>query len=122
MKQKTKKIILLITSIITLLINLGYAYGINTGAINLEVAGDIAQISNNAQLTLLYICASINLISCFFILKNFIIHKKSLIVLNVIQLLLGSIFNIACAIINIFILSSKTKDVEEIKEKRNYLY
>ena len=118
MKQKTKKIILLITSIITLLINLGYAYDINIGAINLEVVGNIATMSNNSQLILLYLCATINLISTFIIAKNFIIHKKSLIALNIIQFLLGTIFNIVCAIINIFILSSKTKDVEEVKEKR----
>ena len=118
MKQKTKKIILLITSILTLLINLGYAYCINTGAINLEISGEVPTMSNNAQLTLLYLCASINLIAIFFIYKNFIKHKKKLIVLNVIQFLLGTIFNILGAIINIFILSSKTKDVEELKEKK----
>lgn len=118
MKLKTKKIILLTTSIITLLINLGYAYDINIGAINLDVAGDIAQLSNNTQLVLLYICATINLIATFFISKNLIVHKKKLIFLNIIQFLLGTIFNIACGIINIFILSSKTKDVEEIKEKK----
>lgn len=118
MKQKTKKIILLITSIIALLINLGYAYDINIGAINLEVAGDITNLSNNSQLILLYLCATINLISTFLIGKNFIIHKKSLIVLNIIQFLLGTIFNIIGAIINIYILSSKTIDIEEIKEKK----
>ena len=122
MKQKTKKIILLMTSIITLLINLGYAYDINIGAINLEVVGDIATMSNNSQLILLYICATINLISTFFIGKNFIIHKKSLIVLNIIQFLLGTIFNIVSAVINISILSTKTKDVEEIKEKKELPY
>ena len=118
MKQKIKKIILLITSILTLLINLGYAYDINIGTINLEVAGDIAEISNNTQLVLLYICATINLIATFFISQNLIAHKKKLIFLNIIQFLLGTVFNIIGAIINIFILSSKTKDVEEIKEKK----
>lgn len=118
MKQKTKKIILLMTSIITLLINLSYAYDINIGVINLEVVGDITPMSNNSQLILLYLCTTINLISTFIIAQNFIIHKKSLIALNIIQFLLGTIFNIVFAIINIFILSSKTIDVEEIKEKK----
>ena len=106
MKQKTKKIVLLITSVLTLLINLGYAYGINIGAINLEVVGENTEIAINAQLTLLYICASINLIAIFFISKGLIVHKKILIALNVIQFLIGTIFNIFGAIINIFILSS----------------
>lgn len=113
MNQKTKKIILLIFTILALLINISYVFAIYTGAINLEVAGNATQISKNSQLAILLMCALVNLISVIFISKSLITHKKKLIILNVAQLLFGTIFNIIVAIINIIILATKTKDVEE---------
>lgn len=119
MNLKTKKILLLISTILSLLISIAYIYGIHSGIINLEIAEGTTQITNNTQLAILYICALANFIAIFFISKDLIVHKKKLIALNIIQFLLGTVFNIISAIINIFILSSKTKDiVEEIKEKK----
>ena len=118
MKRRTKKILLLITTISTLLIDILYAFGIYTGTIQLEVVGDIGQITNNAQIIILCICALVNLISIGFISTDLILHKKKLIVLNVVHLLLGTIFNIITAIINIILLSTKTKGIEEVKEKK----
>lgn len=118
MKQKTKKIILIISCIITLIINIAYAYAIHSGALNLESSEEFTEISNDAQLVIIYICALVNLISITFILKNPITHKKKLIVLNIIQLLFGTMFNLISGIINIFILASKTKDIEENRETK----
>jgi len=119
MKQKTKKILLLISTILTFVVDLSYAFALYAGLIELEVVGDIATISNNAQMIILFICAIVNLISIILISKNFITHKKKLIILNVIHLLLGNIVNIISGIINIILLSTKTKDIEEkVKEKK----
>lgn len=119
MKQKTKKIILLISTILTLIVTLGYIVAISTGALELEVVGDTMQIDYNTQLALLVICALDNIISLIFILKDIIAHKKKIIILNVIQLLFGTLFNIIGAIINIIVISTKAKDIEEkVQEKK----
>lgn len=119
MNLKNKKTILLISTLFTLIVDIFYSISLLVGAIQLEVVGDIATLSNNAQMIILFICGFINLISIFLISKNIIIHKKKLIFLNVIHLLLGNIVNIISGIINIILLSTKTSDVEEIKEKKN---
>lgn len=119
MNQKTKKIFLLTSTILALLVDITSIIALYSGAINLETIGDSVQISNNSQLVILCICALVNLIGTIFITKNFIGNKKKLIFFNVVQLLLGNIVNIISGIINIFLLSTKTKDVEEdIKEKK----
>jgi len=119
MKQKNKKILLLLSTILTLIITIGYICAISTGLIKLEIIGDVTQVNSNTQLILLYICAISNILALIFILKDIISHKKKIIILNVIQLLLGTIFNIISAIINIVIVATKTKDVEEkVKEKK----
>lgn len=119
MKKKTKKIVLLISTIVSLIIALGYIYAITTGVIQLEVIGDISQITYDTQLAILFICAFVNVLSIGLIAKDIIKHKKKIIILNVIQLLFGTIFNIISAIVNIVIVASKTADVEEkVKEKK----
>lgn len=119
MNLKTKKIILLIFTILALIINLSYAFGIYFGVIDVEDSDTIISVSNNSQATLLLICALINLIAIFFICKNPLKHKTKLIILNIAQLLLGNIFNIIFGIVNIVILTRKTNDVEEApKEKK----
>ena len=119
MKQKTKKMILLISTVLTLLTTLSYIIAISTGALELEVIGDTTQISSTSQLSILVICSIANIISLFFIFKDMIKHKKKLIILNIIQLLFGTLFNILGAIINIVVINLKTKDVEEkVKEKK----
>lgn len=119
MNKKTKKIVLLISTILTLLIDVGYIFAIISGTMQLEVVGDSTQLmSNESQILILCICALVNLISVIFIVRDFIKHKKKLIIFNIIQLLLGTAFNIISAIINIVLLSTKTKDVEEVKEKK----
>lgn len=119
MNQKNKKILLLISTISAFFVDLYYVFAILSGIIQLEATEDIIQISNNSQVIILCICSFINFISTFFIFKNFIKYKKQLIVLNVTQLLLGNILNIISGIINIIMLSTKTKDIEEeIKEKK----
>lgn len=119
MNQKTKKILLLISTILTTIITIACIFAIHTGTLELGVAGDIAEISTNSQLAILYIGAFVNLISIIFITKNIIAHKKKIIILNIIQLLFGTFVNIISAIINIAIVASKTKNVEEkVKEKK----
>lgn len=120
MNQKTKKIFLLISTILTLLITIGSIFAIWTGNLELGVPGDVTEISNNGQIAILLICAISNIISVIFILKDLIAHKKKIIFLNVIQLLFGTMINIISAIINIVIVASKTKDIEEkIKQKKD---
>lgn len=113
MRLKTKKIILLVFTILTLIIDLYYTVGIFSGTIDLESFGDIVEVSNNSQGILLAICSIINFISILLICKSPIVHKNKLIFLNVAHLLIGNIFNIISAIVNIVILTRKTKDVEE---------
>ena len=118
MKKKTKKIILLISTILGLTVSIGYIGAIASGALELSVVGDVTQISYESQLAILFICAFVNIFSIGLISKDIIAHKKKIIILNVIQLLFGTMFNIICAIVNIVILTTKTKDVEEkVKEK-----
>ena len=120
MNQKTKKIFLLISTILTLLITVGSIFAIWTGKLELGVPGDVTEISNNGQIAILLICAISNIISIIFILKDLIAHKKKIIFFNVIQLLFGTMINIISAIINIVIVASKTKDIEEkIKQKKD---
>ena len=104
MNKKTKKILLLISTILTLLIGIANIFAIYIGELELEAAGDVMQLSYTAQLLILGICSLVNLISIVFIAKDFVIYKKKLIILNVVQLLLGTIFNIISAIINIVLL------------------
>lgn len=119
MNLKNKKIILLIFTIISIIFDLYYAISIYTGKINLETSSGIIQISNNEQIILLVSCAIVNLISLFFIIKNPLQHKKKIIILNIVQLMIGNIFNVISGIINIIILAIKTKDIsEEVKEKK----
>lgn len=119
MKQKTKKIILLISTVLSLLITLGYIFAITSGNLNLETINDAGQLLYTSQVLVLFICAISNILSIFVILKDVVKHKKKIIFLNVIQLLFGTMFNIISAIINIAVVASKTTDVEEpIKEKK----
>ena len=119
MNSKNKKIILLISSILALVIDIFYVFLIKSGLIQVISIGNSVEININSHIIILCTCALANLISILLINKNLIANKKKLIVLNVIQLLFGTLFNIFVAIINISILSTKTKDVvEEIKEKK----
>ena len=119
MKQKTKKIILLISTVLTLLITLGYIWAISTGTLELSTVDDNVELSYDSQLALLLICAFVNILSIGLISKDIIAYKKKIIILNVIQLLFGTMINLVFAVINIFILTSKTTDVEETpKEKK----
>lgn len=119
MKQKKKKIILLISTILTLLITIGYIFALIAGNIELITPGDTIEMNSKAHLVFLSLCGFVNILSIGLILKDVIAHKKKIIILNVIQLLFGTMFNIIFAIINIVILSSKTVDVEEpVKEKK----
>ena len=119
MKLKTKKIILLVFTIFTFIVDLSYAFGLFIGTIDLESFGDIVEISNNSQGILLAMCSIINFISILLICKNPLEHKNKLIFLNVAQLLIGNIFNIISGIVNIVVLTRKTKDVEEeVKVKK----
>ena len=119
MNLKTKKIILLIFTILVLIINLSYAISIYFGDIDIENSDTIIYVSNNSQATLLFICALINFIAVFFICKSPLRHKTKLIILNVAQLLIGNIFNIIFGIVNIVILTRRTNDIEEEpKEKK----
>lgn len=121
MNQKIKKIILLVSTILAFLISISYIIALCTGAIQLEVVGDITQLSKTSHIILLLICASVNLISGILIFKDFIFHKKKIIILNIVQLLLGTIFNIIIAITNIILLSTRTKGVEEEKKAKEQL-
>lgn len=75
MNQKTKKIILLISTILTLIITIGYIFAISTGALELSSVDDTVQISYESQLIFLFICAFVNIISIIFIAKD--IRTKS---------------------------------------------
>ena len=103
MKQNSKKIILLISTILSLIVSIYYIVAISAGIIELSVIGDVTQISNTTQISILVICSIVNILSLVFISKDIIKHKKKIIWLNIIQLLLGTMINIISAIINIII-------------------
>ena len=119
MKQKTKKALMLISTIFVLVIDLIYAFNIYSGVISLENFNNDIPISKNSQIGFLALCSIINFILIFLILRNPLQNKKKIIILNIIQFLFGNIFNIISGIFNIILVSTKTKDVEsEIKEKK----
>lgn len=120
MNLKNKKILILLLTIIVSTIDLAYAICIFTGIVNLETSEN-ALITNNSQALFLATCVIINLISIPFIRKNMLEHKKTIITLNLIQLFLGNLFNIISGIINITLISTKTKDIEESKKEKNEL-
>ena len=111
MKLKTKKILMLILSSFVVIIDSIYALMIYQGLINLESFNEDILISNNSQIIFLIICAFFNLISILLINKDLMKHKKKIIILNVAQLLLGNLFNIITGILNIILITTKTKDV-----------
>ena len=113
MNLKTKRNLMLFSTILVFIIDLGYAFCIYSGNISLEDFGSEIPISNSSQVIFLNLCALLNFISIFLISKDLLKHKKKLIVLNIIQFLFGNIFNIASGIFNIILLSTKTKDVEQ---------
>ena len=122
MNLKAKKFIILISTVLALVINLIYAFGIYFNIINLESFNDnTVTMSNNSQIMFLSLCVLMNAISTFLISKDLLKHKNKLIVFNVVQLFFGNIFNIISAILNITLLSIKTKDVEEdnVKTKKD---
>lgn len=119
MKLKTKKIIMLVSCILVLLLDLSYAFNIFSGNIDLESFNTDISISNTSQAIFLSICAITNFILLFFIYKNPIENKKRIILLSILQILLGNIFNIVVGILCIILVCNKTKDVEiPVKEKK----
>ena len=119
MKSKTKKILMLISTILIFIIDLSYALNIYLGIIDLESYSDT--LSNKSQTILLSLCAFVNLISIICISRNLFANKKKIIILNIIQVLLGNIFNIIFGIFNIIIISIKTTDIDEAKSVRKEL-
>ena len=69
----------------------------------------------------LTICGVVNLISILFIIKDILKHKKAIITLNIIQLFFGNLFNIISGVINIVLLSMKTKDIKDVKKEKKDL-
>ena len=120
MKLKTKKTLILLLTIIVLLIDLSYAICLYTGIVNLENSEN-SLITNNSQALFLTICGVVNLISILFIIKDILRHKKTIITLNIIQLFFGNLFNIISGVINIVLLSMKTKDIEDVKKEKKDL-
>ena len=120
MKLKTKKTLILLLTIIVLLIDLSYAICLYTGIVNLE-SSENSLITNNSQALFLTICGVVNLISILFIIKDILRHKKAIITLNIIQLFFGNLFNIISGVINIVLLSMKTKDIEDVKKEKKDL-
>lgn len=120
MNLKNKKKIILILTIIVLIIDLVYSLCIFTGIVNLETSEN-SIVTNNSQALFLAICGLINIISIPFISKNTLKNKKIIITLNLVQLFLGNLFNILSGIINITLISTKTKDIEEIKKEKKEL-
>ena len=120
MKLKTKKTLILLLTIIVLLIDLSYAICLYTGIVNLE-SSENSLITNNSQALFLTICGVVNLISILFIIKDILKHKKAIITLNIIQLFFGNLFNIISGVINIVLLSMKTKDIKDVKREKKDL-
>ena len=120
MKLKTKKTLIILLTIIVLLIDLSYAICLYTGIVNLE-SSENSLITNNSQALFLTICGVVNLISILFIIKDILRHKKAIITLNIIQLFFGNLFNIISGVINIVLLSMKTKDIEDVKKEKKDL-
>lgn len=119
MKQKTKKILMLFFTTAALIIDLIYVIQLYLGNITIQGIDEIVPITKTSQLIFLAICVLVNAISIPLISKDFLKHKKAIIILNVIQLFFGNLFNIISAIINIILCSNKTTDIEEvIKEKK----
>lgn len=117
MDFKKQKTTLLVTSILGLIISIFYIISLISGSIVLETVDELSNISLNDQIAILGICGVSNLISIFLVVKDILKHKKTLIFLNILQFLLGSIFNILFAIIN-FIALAKVKNPDEIREKK----
>lgn len=117
MDFKKQKTTLLITSFLGLIISIFYIIALISGNIELETVEELSNISLNDQITILGICCVANLISIFLVFRDILKNKKALIFLNIIQLLLGSIFNILFAIIN-FCALAKVKDSNAVKEKK----
>lgn len=115
---QNQKTLLLLSTIISLAINIYYIFAIQTGKIQLGNIENDLEISITSQIFMFSICVFANFIAIFFILKDFIKHKKNLILLNIIQFLFGSFCNIISAIINIYLISSKTEGIEETKERK----
>lgn len=120
MNLNRKKNLILILTIIVLIIDLLYAICLYTGIVDLETSEN-SIITNNSQALFLTICGIVNLISIPFIVKNILEHKKAIIILNLIQLFLGNLFNIFSGIINITLLSTKTKDIDDVKKEKKEL-
>ena len=119
MKQKTKKIIMFVACIFVLIIDLSYAVNLFSGNIDLESYNIDISISNHSQAIFLSICAITNFILLFFIYKDPLQNKKRIILLSILQILLGNIFNIVTGILCIILVSNKTEDVEvPVKEKK----
>ena len=120
MKLKTKKIIIITSSIIAIVLGLLFAYLFATGAINseeIQVEGmELPTISNEGQAIILSLLALVNFI-IILLSKNLIKNKKIIITLYAIQGLLGSIYNIIVAAIGIPIICIKTEGVQEEKKK-----
>ena len=120
MKFKTKKIIIVIISVIVMLLSLFSAYMFGTGQIEseqIQIEGiEIPQITNQVQTVLLCILAGINLV-ILILSKNLVKHKTVMIVLYAAQALIGGLPHIIAAIIGIPILCVKTKDIQEEKKK-----
>ena len=121
MKHKTKKIIMLTLCITVLILDLAYAVNLFLGNINLEDYTNNPYFSSNLQSIFLSICAITNILLVFFIYKDFLKNKKSIILLSILQILLGNIFNIANGIACIVLVSNKTKDVDVPKKEKKQL-
>lgn len=116
MKQKNRKIILLISTIISILFTLFCIIAMNTGLLQLGGTENTAEISYASQMIFLSVCTIVNIMSIIFICKDITAHKKKIIVLNVIQLLLGTIINIISAIVNIIVIFPQKKEGKKKKE------
>ena len=112
MNYKSKKRILIISTLFVLIMNIIYIFQLYFGVINLESFGDTFPISNESQMLILVFCALVNTVAMFFIIKNPINNKKKLITLNVLQILFGTIYNIISGVLNIVILCRKTSDLD----------
>lgn len=121
MKHKTKKIIMITLCIAVLILDLAYAVNLFLGNINLEDYTKNTYFSNNLQAIFLNICAITNILLVFFIYKDFLKNKKNIIILSILQILLGNIFNIASGITCIILVSNKTKDVNVPKKEKKEL-
>jgi len=117
MKFESKRTVMTITAIISIIINLLCIISIYYGEIDLENV----EVSKGTQIAYLLISIITSIILLMLASKNPVKNKTKITVLNVMLLFFGNIYTLIISIINIVIVRQKTSDLEETNEEKKDL-